>query len=158
MDQQVGASDAKVYVYPPRVTWTPRRIIELRASHGWIQQELADHIDVSRRAVQWWESGDLDEPSKMSRSNEAALDRIAASTRPPITVAELVANIHRIPVKALFTESVRRLMNGIPDGNDADPDVPELSDVVMETGPLDLDPDYLQQGESGTSGDETGTL
>lgn len=153
MDQQAGASGAKVYVYPPRVTWTPRKIIELRASHGWIQQELADHIDVSRRAVQWWESGDLDEPSKMSRSNEAALDRIAASTRPPITIAELVANLHRVPVKALFTEAVKRLMQGIPDTGGVPDDVAPLSPEVDVLGDVNFDPGFVTQPGDEEQGD-----
>jgi len=153
MDQQVGASDAKIYVYPSRVTWTPRKIIELRISHGWTQQELADHIDVSRRAVQWWESGELDEPSKLSRSNAAALDRLAESARPPVTVAELVANIHRIPVKALFTESVRRLMNGIPDGNDVPDQIAPLSAEVEALGDVDFDPGFVAQPGDEEHGD-----
>lgn len=55
------------------------RLAELRTARGWTQQELADHADVSRRAIQGWEDVDIPRPIYQ--------DRLAKVLK--VTVAEL---------------------------------------------------------------------
>jgi transcriptional regulator with XRE-family HTH domain len=77
------------------------KIINLRKSHGWSQEELAERLNVSRQSVSKWESGisnpDLDKSVTMSTlfgvSTDYLLKDAANEEREPILSA---------PVEMLF--------------------------------------------------------
>ena len=54
--------------------WTPASIRDAREARGWTQQNLADQLDASLRAVLAWEKGE----SAPSRRFARALDRVFA--------------------------------------------------------------------------------
>lgn len=42
---------------------TNEQLRKLRAKLKWTQQDMADHVQVGHRTVQWWESGKVRIPS-----------------------------------------------------------------------------------------------
>lgn len=104
MDRQVSTGVAHLCVYPARVTWTPDKIRNLRDSQGWTQDELADALGASRRAVQDWEAG-----KPIGKSNVRALTRLEsqlASAETRLLTAEEAAR--QIPSGVLLAEVTRR--------------------------------------------------
>jgi transcriptional regulator with XRE-family HTH domain len=81
--------------YPVRVEWTPEEIRRRRDARGLSQQDLADALQVSRRAITNWETGAAEPRGKSLRG----LDRVLGDTTTPetslrdATVLELLAEL-----------------------------------------------------------------
>jgi transcriptional regulator with XRE-family HTH domain len=78
-----------------RVEWTPEEIRRRRDARGLSQQDLADALQVSRRAITNWETGAAEPRGKSLRG----LDRVLGDTTTPetslrdATVLELLAEL-----------------------------------------------------------------
>ena len=80
-----------------RVHWTPDEIRRRRTEHGLSQEELAEALQVSRRAITNWETGAADPRGKSLRG----LDRVLGDTTAPeatlreASLMDLLAEIAR---------------------------------------------------------------
>ena len=84
------------------------KIINLRKSRGWSQEELAERLDVSRQSVSKWESGD---------------------SVPDITNCLKLATLYKISLDELVNRPLRRVIdNDFPSQGDRICGVLEISD------------------------------
>lgn len=74
-DTNVGPprSSEHICAYPSGVQWTPEEIKRRRQARGWSQQQLAEALGLSRRAVTNWETGNTEPRGANLRALEREL-------------------------------------------------------------------------------------
>lgn len=93
------------------------KIIDLRKKQGWSQEELAEHLGVSRQSVSKWESGmsvpDLNKIIAMSELFGVSTDYLLKDELEVPTPSETEGQVEAAPIRTVTAEEANEYMSAV---------------------------------------------